>query len=346
MVVRRAVSWMLVALAGCGGVDIADGTVQCSVEGECPPGFGCRDDGFCYRSAGGGGGTPDGAADGSSSDGADPLDGAPPIDTIDAPPDARVDATPVGCTSDTPCNPFDNYCADYYCDLADNLCKANPINQGSQCMPRECPTGFGGCSGDGSCNETGSQSRTCQDFTCQGVNCIGNNVIETQNCPIDTDGNSCGSDFCGSYPAGCPDDLADECDENGTRSRPCYARRCGGGNCNDVQTGTQTENCTRPTGGNPCGAVTTCDPNFDGTCGDCVEARTCTDFACSGGVCQGTPRIDTRPCAPGAFCSSFDCGGGCFLGICCDGGGSCSDFGCGVTCADVCGCPLPPCPIP
>ena len=329
---------LLAMLAGaCGSADIADGTILCSTGGECPPGFGCRDDGYCYRSGGGTGG-PDGAGggDGAGQDGPDA--------SVDAAPDAPVDAPPVDCTDDTPCNPFDNQCADFYCDLADNLCKANPVNQGSTCMPRACP-GFGACNGDGTCNENGTQSRTCQEYTCQGVNCTGGNVVEVVGCTIDTDGNGCGSDHCDPYPGGCPDDLTSECDQDGTRSRTCWAMRCGGGSCNDVVDHTETENCTRPTNGNPCGAVSTCPPGFDGSCDDCQEARTCTDYACSGGSCNGTGRVETRPCSTGAFCGTQDCGGGCIVDTCCSSAGTCTVGACGFgTCLAQCSCAAPPCP--
>jgi hypothetical protein len=300
---------LAILLGACGSADIADGTVRCGAAGACPPGFRCGADERCYRSGGLGA---DGAVD---PDGVPPIDGPP-----DAPPDAPVDAPPVPCTTDAECDAMDSMCGDWYCDLTVNMCRGNPVNQGVMCAARSCPGAWSACSGDGSCNETGTQTRTCSDFLCQGIYCAAANVVESAGCPIDTDGNSCGSDFCNGYPGNCPNDLADECDQDGTRSRNCYARRCGGGACGDVFLRTESEGCTRPTEGNACGAVTVCGPwdsdDFDCSPG-CGDERSCTDYTCMGGGCAGgAPRTETGTCTNFETCGIQHCSCGDFPRIC------------------------------
>jgi hypothetical protein len=78
------------------------------------------------------------------------------------------------------------------------------------------------------------------------------------------------------------------CSRGSTDGTPCGATSCGGwGACG--------------------GFTTTCDE--EGT-----ESRTCTDYACGGGTCNGTDRTETQTCYRDQF--GVSCGGT----RCCDSG--------------------------
>ncbi|MEM9071690.1 MAG: hypothetical protein AAGE52_24490 [Myxococcota bacterium] len=164
-----------------------------------------------------------------------------------------------------------------------------------------CP-GFGSCMFDSrnSCDETGTQSRTCTDRTCASDSCRSNNRVETRDCSRDTDGDTCnGGTTCGGY--GSCMGFSDTCDETGTQTRTCTDRECDSGSC-DSSTRTESRNCNRDTDGDTCNGGTTCTNygacmGFSDTCDETgTQTRTCTDRECGSGTCGSTMRMESRNC--------------------------------------------------
>lgn len=120
----------------------------------------------------------------------------------------------------------------------------------------------------GTCDETGTQTRTCRPSVCVDGSCgLGTATTETQSCSRDTDGISCGARVCPAWGA-CS--YATTCATSGSRSRSCSDPVCNAGACGSVPA-TEMEGCSRTTDGSPCS-----------------DGLPCTyDDSCSGGTCVG-----------------------------------------------------------
>ncbi len=211
---------------------------------------------------------------------------------------------------------------------------------------------WSGCGGfDDTCDETGTESRSVTTFTCSSGTCVPSTSSESRGCPRDTDGTSCGGTDCGGY-GGCGG-FSDTCDESGTESRTCTDYVCADGSCRGFDR-SETRGCSRMTGGTSCGAGTSCGSwgaceGFDDPCDQTgTQSRSCTDYTCGGGTCNGgaersevtgcTRDTNGSSCDDGLWCTDGDscsggfcyggidlCGGGCWcdpsIGGCWDGGG-------------------------
>lgn len=155
---------------------------------------------------------------------------------------------------------------------------------GTSCAASSCG-GWGACGGfSDACDETGTQSRTCNDFACTGGSCGASPRTENQACSRSTNGASCGSTTCGSWST-CV--YSSECDETGSQSRTCTDRICSAGACGSP-TRTETNNScsTRDTDGMDCGDDFDCqvDRCSAGSCnfvsGGCSGGRQCCYPGC------------------------------------------------------------------
>jgi hypothetical protein len=158
---------------------------------------------------------------------------------------------------------------------------------------------FGSCGGyTSTCDETGTQSRTCTDRVCSAGSCAGVARSESQSCTRSTMGVTCDVTTCGSY--GSCGGYASTCDETGSQSRTCTDYECAGGGC-APQTRSESRGCTRSTTGLMCSATTcgawgTCG-SYTSTCDETgTQTRTCTDYECGSGSCGGVSRTESRAC--------------------------------------------------
>ncbi len=159
---------------------------------------------------------------------------------------------------------------------------------------------WSGCGGfGGTCDETGTRTRSVTTPLCASGTCQNMMSTETGACSRDTDGNSCGSDMFGSWSA-CGS-FGDTCDETGSRSRSVMSPECTSGTCS-TQTSTQSESCSRDTDGTSCGSVTTggwssCG-GFSSTC-DTTGSRSRSVFTpvCGSGSCMTNTSSETGSCS-------------------------------------------------
>jgi hypothetical protein len=95
---------------------------------------------------------------------------------------------------------------------------------GASCGDRVCG-GFDTCqSSSGPCAKSGTWSRMCTDRVCAGGKCTDKVVADTQPCPLDTDGKSCGTTTC--TGCNCP---TKSCATSATKT--CMNYRCSNGAC-------------------------------------------------------------------------------------------------------------------
>ena len=275
---------ILCVIAGCFRPKLAE-HLACGADGSCPPGQACGADQRCH-------GPGDTVADATIA----LHDGA--VDaTADAthvlPPDASIDAPPVGCQNNadcaTPpdpcslagscnhathmctfppvtCTQLDSDCAVGVCDSTNGTCVAMARNESNSCGAGTTCGAFGQCGGFAdACDENGSQSRTCTVNTCHAGACVGTMMTDTAACQRgSTDGAACGTqseincNACGGFQT--------TCDETGTQSCTCIQPTCLGGSCSNSTSSACVVGCTRDTDGLSCGtAGHICDT---GTC-DC-----------------------------------------------------------------------------
>lgn len=282
--------------AGCFNPKFKD-QIACGPQGECPPGQSCGVDQKCHP----------------------PGDAAGDSRSIDAPGDsaqidAGPDATPVECNQDADCQTPPDACSmPGTCDLATNRCvfptvdcsgQANQCNDAG-CDPArgcikvparqdlECGQGnvcgaFGACGGfDGTCDSTGTQSRSCTMFTCQSGTCTGTDSTDTQACTRSTNGTTCattevtGCDPCSNF--------SDICDETGTATCTCTDMVCMNDTCTAVAPRSCPQDCSRSTTDDQicmpgCGDVVYCCRNqacirCSGTGPDCLLGQGATPTA-------------------------------------------------------------------
>jgi hypothetical protein len=162
------------------------------------------------------------------------------------------------------------------------------------------------------CDESGTESRSCSDVVCTAGACGAVLRSETRDCARDTDGAGCGTPSCEGWSA-CGG-FADACDTTGTRTRTCFDPVCAAGGC-AMTPRTESESCSRSTDGDSCGG-TTCSLwsgcSYADTCDEsATEDRTCADRVCAGGTCTSSPRPESRPCSrdtDGTSCGAPVCG--------------------------------------
>lgn len=192
--------------------------------------------------------------------------------------------------------------------------------------------GYGACGGfSDTCDESGTQSRSCTDLVCVAGTCTGRMRMESQSCPRTTGGTACGSAMCGAWGT-C--NYASGCANAGTQSRTCMDGTCGGGTCNYAGSRMESQACgARDTTGMDCGSSCGSYGACGGWSSDCDESgtmsRACTPRTCSGGACvTGADMIQSTGCAretDGAFCNPDTCsiGGGTCVSGSCDGPSEC-----------------------
>ena len=159
---------------------------------------------------------------------------------------------------------------------------------------------WGSCGGfSGTCDETGTRSRTVTDYRCQSGSCASNPSSQTESCGRSTGGTSCGSVAYGSW--GACGGFANTCDQTGTRSRTVNTPTCSGASCGNVAS-TQTEACSRSTSGDSCGSVTygswSACGGFANTCDQTgTRSRTVNTPTCSGASCGNVASTQTEACS-------------------------------------------------
>ncbi|MGE0790451.1 MAG: hypothetical protein AB7S26_32540 [Sandaracinaceae bacterium] len=206
------------------------------------------------------------------------------------------------------------------CDEAGMQCTG--CNDDTDC-PAPSTTAWDACVYTDACVETGTHSRTNRTYACVGTACVPSDTQEMEACTRMTAGSACGVGSCDMYG---PCDYADACDESAMRTRTCTDLTCSGGLCRPSMR-TESMACTRSTTGTMCGTSTCggygpCD--YTDVCdASANQTRTCMDFACAGGACAATPRMETMACSRttnGTTCGSETCGsfGACNYSSTCD----------------------------
>ncbi|MCC6873032.1 MAG: hypothetical protein IT378_01890 [Sandaracinaceae bacterium] len=262
-----------------------------------------------------------------------------------------MSCSPTTCTAFGACGGFastcdptgaqSRTCTDYTC--AAGMCAGTRRSDSQSCMrPTDglsCGAStcgpWGACDYASTCDETATQTRSCNGAICASGSCIsGMPNIESQDCIRDTDGAACGTGLacaggsCGACPSGYGD--CDGRTTNGCETSlvfpNCYgcdtcganADRCGSGPDHRCSCGTRGYGCTQA-GQICCGG--SCRPPTDpDNCGAC--GRRCGDNqACSSGACV---------CASGWEDCNGDPGDGCETDL--SGTNDCG--ACGATCAD------------
>lgn len=169
---------------------------------------------------------------------------------------------------------------------------------------------------DSACDESGTRTRTRTDYSCSGGGCVGVDTEESEACERVTGGTTCGAgtDYTGWSACG---GFSSTCDQSGTRSRVRTDYMCSGGGCAGVAT-TETEACSRSTGGATCGSGTTYTTwsscgGFSSSCDETgTRTRTRTDYTCSSGGCGGSSTVETEAC--GRPTDGASCGDGTVYG--------------------------------
>ncbi|MEZ4337424.1 MAG: hypothetical protein R3B82_12455, partial [Sandaracinaceae bacterium] len=158
---------------------------------------------------------------------------------------------------------------------------------------------WGSCGGfSGTCDESGTRSRSRMDRVCASGSCTTQSSTDTGACARDTDGTMCAATAYGTW--GSCGGFSDTCDESGTRSRSQTDYACVAGTCASTVS-TDTGACSRSTTGTSCGATTfgswgSCG-GYSDTCDETgTQSRTRTDFACSGGACDSTMTMESQGC--------------------------------------------------
>jgi hypothetical protein len=217
------------------------------------------------------------------------------------------------CTGSSPACPADVYSPEgtlcrtsaNSCDAAERCSGSSANCPGDEALPNGTTCGspsagaWSACGGySDTCDESGAQSRTVTAYACTSGACGSSATTETQACGRSTTGSSCGTTTysawtaCGSY--------SDTCDQTGTQSRTVTMYSCGSGTCRP-STSTETQACSRNTGGVSCAATSyggwgACS-GFSDTCDESgTQGRTVTTYACSAGACQPSSYTDVQAC--------------------------------------------------
>ncbi|RVU46833.1 hypothetical protein EA187_06785 [Lujinxingia sediminis] len=169
-------------------------------------------------------------------------------------------------------------------------CGAQEVGEWGPCM------GF-----DGTCSQTGTQTRTITSYACGSGACVPSQRDETQSCSRDQGGVQCQEPDYGAW-SDCGG-FANACALEGTRSRTVTYYECAGDDSCAPREEVETESCTRDTTGMSCGAGVT-----HGEWSSCEYATECSlngertrsvvTQSCAGGGCESvtTTEIDTTAC--------------------------------------------------
>ncbi len=224
----------------------------------------------------------------------------------------------------------------YRCDVTAGVCvgvdstETEPCtaNEGGTCGSTSCGA-WSTCGGFSStCDQTGTQSRTCTDYVCGGGVCGSQSRTETRACTRSTNGLSCddgnycnGTETCSSgscVSSGnpCPPS-APICIESTNRCVECTSdAHCGGATPYCVGNKCVACRATSDCPASSCGAWGACG-GFSSTCDQTgTQSRTCTDYACVSNVCQSSTRTETQNCMRITECQSCAPGSICLGGIC------------------------------
>ncbi|MFW5920379.1 MAG: hypothetical protein ACOCUS_00965 [Polyangiales bacterium] len=301
------------------GVDNdCDGDIDCADDdclgAACDDGNACTEDDVCTEEGSCGGSMVD-CDDGNpcTDDSCDPVEGC-----VSTPNSA-------GCDDGLFCNGMDS-CSDGTCSVhAGDPCTGATVcdEDMDACVgcvdDGDCPDAmvgsWGTCGGfSGTCDETGTQSRTITEFTCDGGECNSSTRDETRDCSRDTDDTTCGSTTCGGW--GTCGSFSGTCDEVGSQGRTCTDRRCSGGSCTDMDR-TETRTCSRADrDGVQCGSngwIMCCDQSCIDTrnnpshCGSCFVDCDAQGLPCAytGSSWPGTDSYACRDCSSNSQCESI-----------------------------------------
>ena len=165
----------------------------------------------------------------------------------------------------------------------------------------------------GTCDESGTRTRTITHRTCASGACTDDPRTDMGACSRSTVGVSCGASSPGAW--GACGGFTGTCGEAGSRSRSVTDRVCSTGACRDSAR-TESGSCSRETDGNSCGTTVT------GTWGSCgsfasrcdesgTQSRMSSSFACAAGSCATASMTETRAClreTDGSACGSTSYG--------------------------------------
>jgi len=198
---------------------------------------------------------------------------------------------------------------------------------GTSCGPTTTGT-WGECMDfSGTCDESGTRSRTDTEQVCMTGSCQSRGNTVTGACARSTDGTSCGSDTV--VMGTCTAATADPCSQAGTMTITTTSYACASGTCTGSDS-METASCTLdPTLGNACGTLPcagTC--NAAGSCdyGSSNGDQCDMDDPCAGVCDEGTCDVEA---ANGFTCDDgIDCtgDGSCASGVCEMGGEQCSNM--------------------
>jgi hypothetical protein len=199
-----------------------------------------------------------------------------------AAPDAQglPDAAPVGCQGDGDCQQPPDACStagtcnlathtcsfgaidcssagddcnDGVCDVHAGGCVQRPARQGAVCGAGNLCGPFGACGGfSGTCDSTGTQSRSCTQNTCQAGACTSSQYTDTQACSRNTDGTTCGSTAVSNCGA-CTGSTENGCALDGHHTCTCAAMVCMSDTCQTVTTSCVLGGCSTLMPGDQCG---------------------------------------------------------------------------------------------
>jgi hypothetical protein len=152
---------------------------------------------------------------------------------------------------------------------------------GTGCGSTSCD-GYGSCGGySDTCDNSGTQSRTCNDLLCTAGTCQARARSESQGCSRNTNGTMCAASTCGACgPCG---GFTTDCDNSGTCNVTCTDYACGSGTCNPTNR-SMSMACSRNTNGSPCDDGLSCTWNEQCSGGSCTGG-----FSGCGGGCECTP---------------------------------------------------------
>ena len=147
---------------------------------------------------------------------------------------------------------------------------------------------WGPCVGfDGTCSQTGTQTRTITSYACGSGECVPSEREETQSCSRDQGGVQCQEPDYGDWSE-CGG-FADECALEGTRTRTVTYFECASDDSCSPREEVETGSCTRDTTGESCGEGV--------TYGDWTSCEYATECALNG---ERTRSVVTRTCAGGS----------------------------------------------
>lgn len=186
------------------------------------------------------------------------------------------------------------------CDVAETCDGESPTCPMDAFEPTgtSCSAGF--CDGLGTCSDSCTPGADCSTGNpCETgtIDCSGGTPVCTRsgNAP---NGTSCGTTENG--PFGSCGGFSSTCDETGTRSRTITRYECASGSCQSMNE-TDTESCSRSTGGTSCGSTMTTSwsscGGFSGTCDETGgQSRMVTTYTCASASCDANTTMENRSC--------------------------------------------------